>query len=249
MNLEILSQIGLSENEIKVYFALLEIGQTTATPIVRKSEVSNSKVYQTLEKLIRKGLVSYVLKDNKKNFQATNPKRLLELLDEKKEIISKQEQLIKDLIPKIEAKKQESENKNDAMVYEGYKGMISAFNLILDSLKSNEEYYVFMLGESLKEDNVKLFFKQFNRKRIEKNIIVKLLSQNKHKKAFSIWNKLRGLYIKYTNQKLPVGTFIFKNHVMTVNWDKEPTAFVLKSKNNYEYYKDFFLELWKNSKK
>lgn len=50
--------------------------------------------------------------------------------------------------------------------------------------------------------------------------------------------------IKYTNLKLPTGIFIFKEKVMTIVWKEEPTAFVIKSKNNYERYKEFFEDMW-----
>ena len=55
--------------------------------------------------------------------------------------------------------------------------------------------------------------------------------------------------IDYTNQKLPIGALIFKGHVMTIVWEDKPTAFIIKSKKNYEYYKSFFDELWKIAKK
>ena len=60
MQLEELEQIGLTKGEIKVYVALLELGESTKTPIARKSEVSPGKVYDVLERLLRKGLVSTI---------------------------------------------------------------------------------------------------------------------------------------------------------------------------------------------
>ena len=55
--------------------------------------------------------------------------------------------------------------------------------------------------------------------------------------------------VKFSKQKLPTGIFIYGDHVMTVVWTGEPTAFVIKSKNNAERYRDFFNELWKIVKK
>ena len=94
MNTEILEQIGLSRNEIKAYFALLELEQASATPIVKKSGIPNSKVYLTLDKLIKKGLVSYVIKNNAKYFQASDPKNLIGFLNDKENLISLQKKEI-----------------------------------------------------------------------------------------------------------------------------------------------------------
>jgi sugar-specific transcriptional regulator TrmB len=49
METKILGEIGLSKNEIKVYFALLELDKSSATPIMKKSGVPHSKVYPVLE--------------------------------------------------------------------------------------------------------------------------------------------------------------------------------------------------------
>ena len=91
MNLEILEQIGLTKTEIKIYLALLKLGQTTTTNIVREAEIHASKVYEFLDKLIQKGLVSYVIKSNKKYFTAASPVFLKEFMREKENKIKEQE--------------------------------------------------------------------------------------------------------------------------------------------------------------
>ena len=59
-----LSNLGLSERESSVYLALLELGQTTTGPLSKKSSIPNSKIYEVLNSLEEKGLVSWVLKNN-----------------------------------------------------------------------------------------------------------------------------------------------------------------------------------------
>ena len=87
--MEELKQLGLNDNEIKVYVTMLKIGLSTASTISEKTGLYRPYVYDTLEKLIDKGLVSYVIKDNKKHFQADHPKKLIENLKEKEENIKK----------------------------------------------------------------------------------------------------------------------------------------------------------------
>ena len=64
MNTKILEAAGLTGNEIKVYLALLELGSVTAGEILKKIEIHRGAVYDTLDKLMEKGLVSYVIKAN-----------------------------------------------------------------------------------------------------------------------------------------------------------------------------------------
>ena len=45
MDLQLLRNIGLTDSEIKVYFALLELGSSSKGPIVNESKVASSKIY------------------------------------------------------------------------------------------------------------------------------------------------------------------------------------------------------------
>src|SRR5512137_1598608 len=85
---EYIRKIGLTENETKVYLALLEFGPNQAGLISRKSGLHRRVVYDTSEMLIKKGLIGYIQKNNKKLFQASSPSRILELIKEKEESIS-----------------------------------------------------------------------------------------------------------------------------------------------------------------
>lgn len=249
MDIKVLEEIGLSRNEIKIYFALLELDQASATPIVKKSGIPNSKVYPTLEKLIQKGLVSFVVKNRVKYFQASEPENFLDLLEKKEIQISRQKETIKDLIPDIKKRREINSDKQEATVYEGIKGVKAAFDEILSNLKSGDKYYVFTLGNELEKVELKSFFRNFHAKRIKRNISVKFIANTSLRGIFEEHHNYKKISIKYSNQTFPSGIFIFADKVMTVVWEKKPTAFVITSKNNYEKYKEFFEESWKNAKK
>lgn len=53
--------------------------------------------------------------------------------------------------------------------------------------------------------------------------------------------------VRYTKQTLPTGVFIYGNSVMTVVWGEKPTAFVISSRKNYDYYREFFEDIWKKA--
>jgi len=250
MDTKILQQIGLNDSEIKVYFALLELEESTVGPIIERAKVQDSKIYHILEKLKEKGLVSFIIKNNVKHFQASDPKNLLSLLKEREQAIEEQKREISEkIIPQIEARRKLKEEKQEANIYEGFEGLKSAFNLILDNLAKDEEYLVFMLGESLSDKKVITFFQNYHKKRIERGIKVRLISNIQFKDTINKNHKYSGMQIRFTNQTLPIGTFIFKGYHMTVVYGEKPTAFAIKSKKNYEYYKAFFESLWKIAKK
>jgi sugar-specific transcriptional regulator TrmB len=67
---KILEELGLSKNETKVYLALLELGLSSLKDITSKSGVHRTNVYDSLKRLVKKGLVSHVTKDNKTAYEA-----------------------------------------------------------------------------------------------------------------------------------------------------------------------------------
>ena len=60
INKKILKQIGLTENEIQVYLTLLKIGSSGVSTIAEHSGLYRPYVYDTLERLQEKGLVSFI---------------------------------------------------------------------------------------------------------------------------------------------------------------------------------------------
>ena len=103
---ELLKQIGLTENEAKVYEALIKIGNSTSSKIVSTAKISGGKIYETLDKLHQKGLISTSIINGVKHFQATKPESIMNFIDEqKKELLQKEEQF-KKIIPQIYLLKQ-----------------------------------------------------------------------------------------------------------------------------------------------
>ena len=57
-----LKEIGLSENQAKVYLACLQLGQDSVLNIAKSAELKRPSVYLLLEELENKGLISQVKK-------------------------------------------------------------------------------------------------------------------------------------------------------------------------------------------
>jgi sugar-specific transcriptional regulator TrmB len=245
MDTSILEKAGFTKGEIRVYLALLELGETTTGPIIDKSRISSSKVYEILDKLIQKGLVSYTVKNKTKYFQPASPNKIKEYLQLKKKEFEDTEKQIENLLPQLEEKQKSSEDSQTTSVYEGFEGIKSVFNQILSSLDKGEEYYAFTLDEEVTSEELKVFFLNYHTKRIQEGIKVKLLSneviKKKIKKKFPQYKLSERRFIDHS---FPNGVFIFKNYVMHFIYKPKTTLFVIKSKQNFESYKKFFLELW-----
>jgi sugar-specific transcriptional regulator TrmB len=71
--LPILTNIGLTNKEAKVYLSLIELGTTVVSNIANKAKINRVTTYDILEKLKEKGLVSNFTKQKIKYFTATDP--------------------------------------------------------------------------------------------------------------------------------------------------------------------------------
>jgi len=250
MDTKILENIGFTHGEVRVYLALLDLGETTTGDIIKKSKITGSKVYEILERLIEKGMVSYIVKEKTKYFQASSPKRLMDYLGKKERELADDKRDVKKIISGLEEKQKLKQKTQSSKVFEGYEGVRSVFNLILESLKRREEYFSFSMGEELKSEKLTTFLQNYHQKRIEKGIPVKIIAREEDKKLISVKNlaRLKGLRIRYYKNPFPIGVIIFKDYVATFTFKEKPTAFLIQSEQVANSYKNFFSYIWKISK-
>ncbi len=251
MSAQILEKIGFTRGEIKVYFALLELGETSTGKIISKSQVARSKVYEILEKLEKKGLVSEAIKSGTRYFQASNPERVLDYIKNKEKELKQDEKEFKEILPELKEKQKFQEKKQEVKVYTGFEGVKTFYNEILDQLQKGDEYLAMTFSDkSLDNKSIILFFQNFHLKRAERGIKAKILSNEKDRLTQSKMNysKTKFYEFKTTRQTLPAGIAIFKDTVATFNWGEIPRVFVVICKENAEQYRKFFYEIWSKSK-
>ena len=63
-----LKEIGFKNNDISTYLALLKKGKSSVIEISTESKVHRVAVYSSLKKLMKQGLVSYIILNNKRYF-------------------------------------------------------------------------------------------------------------------------------------------------------------------------------------
>ncbi|MDD5192350.1 MAG: helix-turn-helix domain-containing protein [Candidatus Nanoarchaeia archaeon] len=249
MDTKALEAVGFTKGEVKVYLSLLKLGETTTGRIIEKSKITGSKVYEILNKLIEKGLASYIIKEKTKYFQATSPRRLLDYVNKKQEEFIDEKKEIEHILPELELIQKTKQKIQSSQIFEGYEGVKTVFSLILDSLKPSEEYYAFSLGEELRNENIMLFLQNYHIKRIAKRIKVKIIANLSEKSLFKGLYRLKGLEVRYYKDSVPLGVFIFKDYIATFTFKEKPTCFLIKSEQISNSYKNFFESLWKLAKR
>ena len=250
MDTGVLENIGLTKNEVKVYLALIDLGETTTTPLVKRAVIPSSKVYPALDRLIQKGLVSYILKSNKKFYSATNPRNLIDFLSTKEKDLEQQKEEVEKLIPQFLLKQTMREVPAEAQVYEGQEGIRTIFYSMFNELKRGDEYYVFYSGTFEEFTSWKLFFRSIHIKREKLGIIVKMILDAQLKSvAREVGKGLKNYKVRFFQEPLPNSwTMIYQDKVLIATAIPQTIGFVIQSKAITDQYKTFFQSMWKRAK-
>ncbi len=246
---EILTDIGLTKSEIAVYLSLLKIGTSSTGNIIKSSKIASGKAYLVLDRLIQKGLVTYSIKSNVKYYQAKNPERIVDYIDEKRNNLTDKKVSFEKILPKLKAEYEEKKYQNKGEIYEGVKGFKSFYELALKELSRGE--YIYVMGvPKVANDKFKAFLLEWNKERIKKGVFMKILFNSDCRKEGRLREKMKLTEVRYMDPGLetPVWIDIFKENVVTINVHGDPICFVIKNKESSEAYMKYFGYIWNNSK-
>lgn len=248
MEFRVLEKIGLTVGEIKVYLALLKLGNTTAGPIVDEAKVTRSKIYDILERLKNKGLVGYITKNSTKYFSAANPNNILEYLDKKELEIKEEKKAIEDILPQLLKQIQEKQ-KSLAEIYIGINGMENAFDLLVQEFNSAEPYYAFGAGQGENVKQIQLFFIRLHEKRIKKKVKSYIIFNENSKGLFKSQEKSKLVESKYLKISTPAAINIYKDYTIIAILNEEPITFIIRNKETTDSFKEYFKIMWQMAEK
>jgi len=243
-----LRRIGLTNGEIKVYLALLELGSTTTGALIKKSKVSGSKTYEVLDRLGGKGLVGSVVKNNVKYFEAASPERIKDYLEEKKKEIDREKEEIEKIIPAL-ISKQSVAKRGEAKIFFGFEGAKTVYEDV-QNLKKGEE----ILGWGLTEqpESWEIYFNKKEKQRDDKGIIHKMIINKKYKSLYNVRKKFPNTFIRFFSEELemPTAVTIWRDKVVLFVITKEnPITILIESPAVAESFRKSFKVLWNFAKK
>lgn len=158
---------GLSENEAAIYLAALELGETTVSRLARKAGIKRTSAYLVIESLKEKGLISSLKKESAAVFFAEDPRKIHEILEERKQKIDR-------IMPQLLAFTNLIDRKPEIKFYEGDEGIKE---ILKDILRYPDSEVLGWISEDyvkyFKED---FFINHFIPKRVEKKISARTIA-------------------------------------------------------------------------
>lgn len=119
-----LRQMGLSENEARVYLAMLELGPATMLQISTKAEINRPTAYVQIERLKKLGLASTQTKGKKQFFIAEDPQQLLSVVEEERKAAEQKKEELAKFLPELESLFRLSDSKPQVRFFEGREGLL-----------------------------------------------------------------------------------------------------------------------------
>lgn len=244
MDTDILRKIGLTENETKIYLNLLKTGSNTAYDIGKKTGIYRAHVYDKLEQLMDKGMVTHVYKGAKKYFQATHPSKIKQYLEDKKRELETQEQEIDLILPELEAMTKIP--KEDTLV-EVFKGNEGLKYFLKDIIKTKQEVLITGIDDQKYQEAFPIFMKQYFRDIQHSNIKERVITIKRpgiflFEKELAPTTHYRFLEQKQFN---PTNTFVYGGKVVIVAWGNPVMAVMIKNEAIAETYRNHFEHLWR----
>lgn len=230
-----LKELGLTDNEVRIYLLLLKEGIMNPTQISQKLGLHRGYIYDALERMQEKEVVSIILKANKKHYQATNPQNLIELLKFRLESLQK---IVPCLIKLSELKKEETK----VELHKGKKVYRTLLKDMITTLKQNEEAYLIGIDENILLTEVEpIYLRQYLNTIKSKNIREKIIIKKGSKKIKNPNLDYKELDEKYIGN---IAQLIYNNKVAIFILGTPYYLIIIDNKEVAEAYKKQFDLLW-----
>ena len=222
---QVLRKLGLSKGEIKIYEALLDLGSSPINRIHEKTGIERRNIYDILNKLIERGLVTYITENKKRFFQIAHPKNIIGYIEAKKGSLEKIELEIKKQIPELVKKFELTKPAINAEVYRGPGGIKAVWE---DFLSAKKNYWIGS-GRYIPKA-FPTWFANWNRRRIQKKVYWWNIFRYEMKREVKqmLYESVKFLPKEWSGNPTVIG--IYGNKVVNFLAGKEMFAFVIESR-------------------
>ena len=238
MNKEVLRNIGLTDSEIEVYIDLLEHGDSLASEVANRIKISRTYIYDSIKNLIIKGLITYVIKNNRKYFKSLEAEKILEYLDDRKAELEKQKQDAKKLIFELKGFQKPIEEKPIVEVFEGKEGLKTILN---DIVKTGKNAIGWGHTTKVKKYLPNWFLEKYLKERDKKGIKVKQLYTKGEKVLMSKRTEFKELSKEFSS---PVTFGCYGDKIIIFFWSEIPVVIRVINKEIANSFKNHFEFLW-----
>ena len=243
-----LEQLGLTEGESKVFEALLKLGPSTVGPIVKKSGVAYSNVYDILNRLLDKGLVSFIMREKTKYFQAVEPTRIKDYLDKQEQELQKSKKTFEKLLPDLEKLKASVGKKEEVEIFIGKKGLKTAYENLLKGAKKNENAEFLYVYDPTYHEGVEDYYLKLWSYLRTTGVQWRGITNEGYRETKLGKSTPNFIDQRYVSIPLPANIDIFHDKLLIETWGEQPIGILIQSKEIADNFRRYFDAIWKKAK-
>lgn len=247
--INILKEFGLSEPEVAVYLASLQLGSQPASVIAKKAGLKRGHTYNMLALLIHKGIVQEFIKDGVRYFSSRPPSTLLTDLEHRKENVERLTRRLSRIIPDIEKIRNPELREPKVRFFQGvdgikeiYEDTIRVPNQNIYGIGDFDYYFPEQQNKELNE-----WIWSYATRRAKKNIwYIGIVNKSKmsdqaYRRSREQKRKLKILHGIY----LPVEINIYGNKVAVMSTYRDMVGIIIEDAPITETLRNFHQAVWK----
>ena len=168
---EELRELGLTENEVRIYLLLLRSGPLSPSSIAAKAGLHRPSAYDSLDRMQEKGVVSALNVEGKRAFQAVKPEALVEILRYKTESLQS-------IVPGLNKLFASQAGAVDVQVHRGRRCFRTLLKDVTSVAKKGDMVLAFgvddkLLTEEIEPIYLKQYFTIINERGIHERVIIR----------------------------------------------------------------------------
>ncbi len=236
-----LEVLGLNGRQAKVYLALLQSGTATAIEIAKATRFKHPTVYDVLDVLKEKHLVSETVADGRKVFSAEDPDCLLRVEEER-------QQTLDDILPDLRALYQDGgSNRPRVRIYSGTDGMKIVDEELLNC--RSKEYFYFGGVREMLQNSSREHLDDYYRKRISRGVWSNAIrihgpegDLNYMQHGEKHLRRIR--YLPKPILENVAGLYLYDDRVAVISALKENYAMIIESRELFVLLKNIWNCMW-----
>lgn len=233
---DILKNLGLDEDETKIYLELLRLGGARASKVARNVGIKRTTVYPILKDLASKGFVNVYFRKNTRYYYAQKPTRVASIFEKKLESFES-------IIPSLETLEKKQGDLFGLRFIETVDELKEFYLGVLDEYK-NKDYLIIgnaPAWEGLDKD----FFVKYRKDRAKNKIKTKLLlSEESRVLNPEDEDLLREFKYAPAKHRFKSTIDIFDDKILVISEDLSALAVVISVPAMVDVFKSVFNMLW-----
>ncbi|MFA6963289.1 MAG: helix-turn-helix domain-containing protein [Patescibacteria group bacterium] len=254
MQLDILKKVGLTDQEINIYSALLEGGELPAHEIIKRTGLKKGDCYNKIYALKGLGFIEEFSKQKKKHFRLAHPEKIREYTDAQIHAASLAEREINAVLPSLISAFNLTYHKPGVQVMEGIEGIKKLYE---DTIQENKPIYSFLEANESNMEIWKWLRDVYVKQRVKAEITARVI-------VSAAEDKNTAEYISHDAEELRETRIVKKslfpckleiqvygNKVSFANYNKGdvPLAVIIDNKSIAESMRGLFELAWKGAEK